>query len=46
LQHRAAAGAATENRNPSFAAGGDIALARNVIRVSDHDEVLLRFPET
>src|SRR5439155_17631751 len=29
----------------SIAAGGDIDLARNLIRVADHDKVLPRFPE-
>ena len=40
MQHRPAAAAATENWNPPCAAGCDIDLALDAIRVSDHDEVL------
>src|SRR3989442_6034849 len=45
LQYRAAATAASENRNGPVATGDDIDLPRDAIRISDNDEVFLWFPE-
>src|SRR5205807_8236932 len=46
LENRAAAAAATQDRDAKFLARCDVYLARDAIRVADGDEVLLRFPET
>ena len=46
LEHRSTAAAAAQNRDFPFPTGRNVDLAFHPIRVTDHDEVLLRFPET
>ena len=45
LQHRTASATATQDRDAQFAAGRDIDLALEPIRIAQDDEVILRLPE-
>ena len=46
MQHRSAAGAASQDRNPRRFAGRQIHLAGDVIRVADNDKNVVWFPKS